>query len=88
MTFESFDLGFLERGVVVTLLLRAPVNVRLMTQTNHLAYQRRQFYRMLGGVALTASFNLTIPSNAHWFLVVDADGLAVPLRSPTVSVKR
>lgn len=86
MQSRVFDLGTLRKNAVVTVLLRASANVRLMTKANYRAYERRQFYKMLGGVAITPMFKLTIPSNGHWVVVVDVDGLTSPLARPRVQV--
>ncbi|OXM56154.1 hypothetical protein CFP71_15160 [Amycolatopsis thailandensis] len=88
MHAKSFDLGILDRDTVVTVVVRARANIRLMTEVNYLAYRRRQLYKMLGGVALTPELKLTVPTTGHWFLVVDVDGLATPLLTPKVSVAR
>jgi hypothetical protein len=86
MRASVFDLGKVRRDAVVTVRVDAMANVRLLTKVNFEAYQRRQYYRMHGGVATAPMFKIHIPANAHWFLVVDAEGLeCLPLR-PRVSV--
>ncbi len=86
MQSRVFDLGTVRRNAVVTVLLHASANVRLMTKANFRAYERRQFYKMLGGVAVTPMFKLTIPSTGHWMVVVDVDGLTSPLLQTRVQV--
>src|SRR3954466_8170583 len=87
MEANVFDLGKLRRDAVVTIRLEAMANVRLLTEVNFQAYQRRQYYRMHGGVATAPMFKIHIPANAHWFLVLDVEGLDnLPLR-PRVSVE-
>ncbi|MEV6647695.1 DUF1883 domain-containing protein [Amycolatopsis sp. NPDC051371] len=82
-----FDLGKLRRDAVVTIRLEAMANVRLLTEVNFQAYRRRQYYRMHGGVATAPMFKIHIPANAHWFLVLDVEGLDnLPLR-PRVNVE-
>ncbi len=81
-----FDLGTVHRDAIVTVSLEAQANVRLMTKTNFEAYRKRQFYRMLGGVAVSHRFMVTIPANGHWFLVVDVEGLNSLLPHAQVSV--
>ena len=82
-----FDLGKVGRDAVVTIRLDAMANVRLLTKVNFQAYRRRQYYRMHGGVATTPMFKIHIPANAHWFLVLDVEGLEnLPLR-PRVTVQ-
>ncbi|MEA5363469.1 DUF1883 domain-containing protein [Amycolatopsis sp., V23-08] len=86
MQSRVFDLGSVRKDAVVTVLLQASANVRLMTKANFLAYKQKQFYKMLGGVALTPMFKLTVPSNGHWVVVIDVDGLATPLLRTRVEV--
>ncbi|MEU4251704.1 DUF1883 domain-containing protein [Amycolatopsis sp. NPDC026612] len=87
MEASVFDLGKVRRDAVVTVRLDAMANVRLLTAVNFQAYRRRQYYRMHGGVATAPMFKIHIPANAHWFLVIDVEGLeARPLR-PRVSVE-
>jgi hypothetical protein len=86
MQAKVFDLGKVRRDAVVTVRLAAMANVRLLTAVNFEAYRRRQFYRMHGGVATAPMFKIHIPANAHWFLVLDVEGLeSLPLH-PRVSV--
>ncbi|WP_290055841.1 DUF1883 domain-containing protein [Amycolatopsis solani] len=87
MEANVFDLGKVRRDAVVTVRLDAMANVRLLTEVNFQAYRRRQYYRMHGGVATAPMFKIHIPANAHWFLVLDVEGLEnLPLR-PRVSVE-
>jgi aconitase B len=79
MQSQAFDLGSVRKNAVVTVLLQATANVRLMTQKNFQAYKSRKFYRMLGGVAIAPIFKITVPANGHWILVIDVDGLNAPL---------
>jgi len=88
MDAKIFDLGKIQRDAVVTICLDATANVRLLTKVNFLAYRRRQFYRMHGGVATAPMFKISIPTNAHWFLVLDMDGLVARPLNPRVSVAR
>jgi uncharacterized protein DUF1883 len=79
MQSQVFDLGSVRKNAVVTVLLQATANVRLMTQTNFQGYKSRKFYKMLGGVAIAPVFKITIPANGHWILVIDVEGLTSPL---------
>jgi len=85
MDAKIFDLGKIQRDAVVTICLDATANVRLLTKVNFLAYRRRQFYRMHGGVATAPMFKISIPTNAHWFLVLDMDGLVARPLNPRLS---
>jgi hypothetical protein len=88
MHAKIFDLGKVQRDAVVTVYLDATANVRLLTKVNFQAYLKKQFYRMHGGVATAPMFKISIPVNAHWFLVLDVDGLIPRPLHPKVSVAR
>ncbi|RSM78087.1 DUF1883 domain-containing protein [Amycolatopsis sp. WAC 01375] len=88
MRWRSYNLGTVRYNAVVTVALKAKTNVRLMTKDHFAAYQRQQFYRMLGGVAVTPLFKVTIPQNGDWYVVLDVDGLNSPLLPAAVSVAR
>lgn len=70
-----FDLGWLSRATVVRVELDAMANVRLMTKANIDAYAKRTAYRMIGGVATIRPFDITVPADGHWYVVVDTEGL-------------
>ena len=86
MKAKVFDLGTVRREAVVTVVLDAMANVRLLTKVNYQAYLQRQYYRMHGGVAVTPMFKISIPANAHWYLVLDLEGLDAEAVHPRVSV--
>lgn len=75
MRAQVFDLGPLRRNAEVTVRLDTTANVRLMTGGNLRAYRRRSMYRMYGGVATDRLFTISVPTQAHWFVVVDTEGL-------------
>jgi hypothetical protein len=85
---KIFDLGTIPRDAVITVHLDAMANVRLLTSVNFTAYLRRQYYKMHGGVALTPTFKISIPANAHWYLVLDVEGLESRTVHPRISVAR
>ncbi|SEF38433.1 protein of unknown function [Amycolatopsis pretoriensis] len=70
-----FDLGWLSRSTVVRVELDVMANVRLMTKANVEAYTKRLAYRMTGGVATMRPFDVTVPVDGHWYVVVDTEGL-------------
>ncbi len=86
MEAKVFDLGPVPREAVVTVFLDAMANVRLLTKVNFQAYLQRQYYKMHGGVATAPMFKISIPANAHWFVVLDMEGLENRPLHPRVSV--
>ncbi|UUV30741.1 DUF1883 domain-containing protein [Amycolatopsis roodepoortensis] len=86
MRWRSYNPGNVQHNAVVTVALNARANVRLMTKVNFAAYQRQQFYKMTGGVAVTPLFKMAIPQNGYWYVVLDVEGLNSPLLPAAVSV--
>lgn len=86
MEAKVFDLGTVQREAVVTVFLDAIANVRLLTKVNFQAYLQRQYYKMHGGVATAPMFKISIPANAHWYVVLDMEGLETHPLHPRVSV--
>ncbi|WP_260473795.1 DUF1883 domain-containing protein [Amycolatopsis balhimycina] len=70
------DLGWLRRSATVRVHVDAVVNVRLLSAQNVERYRRRSAYRMMGGVATTPQLDIEVPSDGHWYIAVDTDGLA------------
>ncbi|GAB2734325.1 DUF1883 domain-containing protein [Amycolatopsis magusensis] len=85
---KVFDLGMVQRETVITVRLNAMANVRLLTEVNYTAYQRKQYYKMHGGVATTPLFKISVPATAHWYLVLDVEGLEPRPLHPQVSIAR
>jgi hypothetical protein len=69
------DLGWLHRAAVVRVRLDAVVNVRLLSAENVESYRRRSAYRMVGGVATNRQLDIRVPSDGHWYIAVDTEGL-------------
>lgn len=69
------DLGWLHRSATVRVHVDAVVNVRLLSAQNVEPYRRRSAYRMMGGVATTRQLEIQIPSDGHWYIAVDTEGL-------------
>ncbi|AXB42275.1 DUF1883 domain-containing protein [Amycolatopsis albispora] len=86
MYSKTFDLGTVRRETVVTVRLNTMANVRLLTEVNFTAYRRRQYYRMHGGVATAPLFKISVPATAHWYLVLDVEGLEPRPLHPQVTI--
>jgi hypothetical protein len=69
------DLGWVHRAAVVRVRLDAVVNVRLLSAENVESYRRRSAYRMVGGVATNRQLDIRVPSDGHWYIAVDTEGL-------------
>jgi hypothetical protein len=76
MTFLKFDLGSLNAGRTVEIVLKGSVtNVRLLDDKNLYNYVHAHEYKFEGGVAKKSPVRLKIPTRGHWYVVLDWKGL-------------
>lgn len=76
-----YDLGQQKKGAVAVVTLDKQANVRLMTGSNYRAFRSGRQGRFHGGLAKTSPVRLAIPSNDHWYVVVDFGGLPGRVRA-------
>lgn len=85
--FTQYDLGRLDKGATVVVTLKgSAANVRLMDSTNFRSYKNGRKHRYVGGLAKSSPIRLSVPSNGHWYVTVDMQGLRGTVRS-SVSVE-
>lgn len=70
------DLGQQKKGAIVTVQLRGKANVRLMTSSEYRKFKAGKKSRYLGGGVSRSPFQIAIPGNGHWVVVVDLGGLS------------
>jgi len=70
------DLGQQKKDAIVTVRLRNKANVRLMTASEYRKFKAGKKARYLGGGVSRNPFQISIPSNGHWVVVVDLGGLS------------
>ncbi len=75
MNYLQFDLKTCKSGEIVEITLTRGANVRLMTSSAFLNYKNRKKHTYIGGLAKTSPLRLQIPSNGHWYVVIDMQGL-------------
>lgn len=76
MNFIHRDLGYRKRGESVEIELSGnAANVRLMDSASFAAYKRGRRHRYHGGMAKRSPVRLQIPSDGHWHVAVDMQGL-------------
>jgi len=79
------DLGRQRRGAVAVVTLRGnAANVRLMGTHNLSNYKNGRQHRYWGGLARQSPVSLPIPSDGHWYVTVDLQGLQGTVRSGVV----
>lgn len=82
MQFSQYDLGSLKRGstVIVTLQGNA-ANVRLMTWSEFNNYKNGRDHRYFGSLITRSPAAIPVPSDGHWYVTVDMQGLSGSTRS-------
>jgi len=76
-----YDLGQQKKGAVAVVTLDKQANVRLMTGSNYRAFKSGRQSRFHGGLAKRSPARLAIPSNDHWYVVIDFGGLPGRVRA-------
>jgi hypothetical protein len=76
-----YDLGQQQKGAVAVVTLDKQANVRLMTGSNYRAFSSGRQSRFHGGLATRSPVRLGIPSNDHWYVVIDFGGLPGQVRA-------
>jgi hypothetical protein len=76
-----YDLGRQQKGAVAVVTLDRQANVRLMTSSDYRAFSSGRQARFHGGLATRSPARLGIPSNDHWYVVVDFGGLPGQVRA-------
>lgn len=76
-----YDLGQQKKGAVAVVTLDKQANVRLMTASNYRAFKSGRQSRFHGGLAKKSPARLPIPSNDHWYVVIDLGGLPGRVRA-------
>lgn len=73
MKFLKYELSASEGDVVVVELDHA-ANVQLLDVANFSRYRRGQSYRYVGGFYRQSPVRLSVPSDGHWYVVIDLGG--------------
>lgn len=82
MKFIHHDLGRRTKGETVEVTLSGnAANVRLMDGSNFSKYRAGRKHSYYGGLVRRSPARLTIPSNGHWHVTVDMEGLGGSTRA-------
>lgn len=76
-----FDLRQQKKGAVAVVTLDKQANVRLMTSSDYRSFKSGSRFNFYGGGATKSPCRIPIPSNDHWYVVVDLGGLAGQVRA-------
>ena len=85
MQFTKYDLGQLDKGRVVEIILKGnAANVRLMDSSNFNNYRNGRNHRYIGGLAKKSPVRLQTTHSAHWYVFIshaseDKDEVVRPL---------
>ncbi len=82
MNFIHHDLGNLEKGRIVEILLQGnAANVQLLDSSNFNNYKNGKQYRYIGGLAKKSPIRLQTTHAGHWHVAVDLRGLGGNVKS-------
>lgn len=82
MQFTKYDLGQLDKGRVVEIILKGnAANVRLMDSSNFNNYRNGRNHRYIGGLAKKSPVRLQATHSAHWYVAIDLAGLGGRVQS-------
>lgn len=82
MQFTKYDLGQLDKGRVVEIILKGnAANVRLMDSSNFNNYRNGRNHRYIGGLAKKSPVRLQTTHSSHWYVAIDLAGLGGRVQS-------
>lgn len=75
MSFTHYDLGTIEKGNIVEILLEGnAANVQLMDNINFQHYKNGRRCQYFGGHVTTSVTQLPVPSKGRWHVAIDMGG--------------
>jgi len=78
---QHYDLGQMEAGRVVEVILGNAAYVRIMDHTAYQEYRAGRGYMFIGGLVTTSPYRAVIPQRGHWHVVLDLGGRGGVIRS-------
>lgn len=82
MQFQYYDLGHLNGGEVVEVVLSGNVaNVRLMDSSNYSNFRNGRRHAFYGGHAKRSPVRISVPRSGHWYVIIDLGGYTGTVRS-------
>lgn len=74
MDFLHNDLGHLSGNEVVEVTLSNAANVRLLDDSNFMAYRRGGRHEYFGGYVTSSPYRLSVPRPGRWHVAIDLGG--------------
>lgn len=74
MQYQYYNLGNVEKGKVVEVTLGSAANVRLMDGSNYSNFKIGKKHKFYGGHVTTSPYEIAIPNNGNWHVVIDLGG--------------
>lgn len=71
---------FIQRGRTVSVELDNQANVKLMDDSNYRNYRNGRRYKYFGGLAERTPFNIEVPQDGMWNIVIDLGGYSGSIR--------
>ena len=82
MNFTHYDLGNLDKGRIVEIVLQGnAANVQLLDSSNFNSHKNGRQYRYIGGLAKKSPIHLQTSHSSHWHITIDLRGLRGNVRS-------
>lgn len=82
MKYTLYKLGNLSKGNLIEVTLKGnATNVLLLDSTNYNNYKNGRRYRYYGGYVKKSPYNVIVPRNGTWFLVIDLGGYPGQVKS-------
>ena len=81
MNYLHYNLGYLEKGKIIEVILSAQANVKLMDNTNFNNYKNGKRHNYYGGRATVSPTRVPIPSSGNWHLTVDLGGYSGKIKA-------
>lgn len=77
MQYQSYDLGQLNGGEIVQVILKGnAANVKLMDSSNFSNYKSGRQHTYYGGHVTRSPHNIPVPSSGRWYVTIDLGGYA------------
>lgn len=82
MKYQSYDLGQLNGGEIVeVILVSTAANVKLMDSSNFANYKSGRNHKYYGGYVTRSPYRISIPNLGRWYVTIDLGGYSGTIRS-------